>query len=138
MAEEVATKKPVRSKKAAAGAPAEPTAAETVAPLAEQPAPAKMTAKAAKRARAALTVDEKLIKKYRSHEKDTGSAEVQIAQLTRDINSLAKHLLEHKKDHDSRRGLLKMVARRRRLLTSLRSADRPQYEQLIADLGLRK
>lgn len=79
-----------------------------------------------------------MVVKYQTHEGDTGSLEVQVVLLTRDVVKLAKHLDEHKHDFDSRRGLLKMVARRRRLLTSLRSSDPAKYAELIADLGLRK
>lgn len=79
-----------------------------------------------------------LLSKYRAHEEDTGSTEVQVALLTERINSLIDHLREHKKDHDSRRGLLVMVGKRRRLLNYLRKESLPRYQQLIADLGLRK
>lgn len=79
-----------------------------------------------------------LIEKYRSHETDTGSTEVQIALLTERIQSLADHLKEHKKDHDSRRGLLMMVGKRRRLLNYLRKESTDGYQKLIQDLGLRK
>lgn len=78
------------------------------------------------------------VAKYKTHAKDTGSIGVQIAGLTENINTLSGHLQMHKKDFDSRRGLLKMVARRRRLLTALQSTDENSYQQLIADLGLRK
>ena len=79
-----------------------------------------------------------LIKKYQSHKEDTGSTEVQIAILTKKISELTKHLKEHSKDFDSRRGLLMMVGKRRRLLNYLKSAKDEKYEKLIADLGLRK
>lgn len=79
-----------------------------------------------------------LLSKYRAHEDDTGSTEVQVALLTERITSLIDHLREHKKDHDSRRGLLVMVGKRRRLLNYLRKESLPRYQQLIADLGLRK
>jgi small subunit ribosomal protein S15 len=69
---------------------------------------------------------------------DTGSAEVQVALLTERINHLTEHLREHKKDHHSRRGLLKMVGKRRRLLDYLRNRDLEGYRKLIADLGLRR
>jgi len=79
-----------------------------------------------------------LIKKYQSHKDDTGSTEVQIAVLTKKVSELTKHLKEHKKDFDSRRGLLMMVGKRRRLLNYLKKSDEGKYEKLIADLGLRK
>ena len=79
-----------------------------------------------------------LIEKYKSHKEDTGSTEVQIAVMTKKISDLTKHLKEHKKDFDSRRGLLMMVGKRRRLLNYLKKTDEAKYVQLIADLGLRK
>lgn len=79
-----------------------------------------------------------LIEKYQANKKDTGSIGVQIALLTEKINDLVSHLQTHKKDHDSRRGLLMMVGKRRRLLNYLRKHDQKTYEKLIADLGLRK
>ncbi len=75
---------------------------------------------------------------YATHEGDTGSPEVQIAVLTHRINELNDHLKTHKKDHHSRRGLLKMVGRRRNLLTYLKNKDLQRYRDLIAKLGLRK
>jgi len=74
----------------------------------------------------------------RLHEKDTGSADVQIALLTKRINDLTEHLKIHKKDHSSRRGLLKMVATRRSLLDYLKRTAAERYTQVIAKLGLRK
>ena len=79
-----------------------------------------------------------IIKEYRVHETDTGSPEVQIAVLTAEINAVNEHLRTHKKDHHSRRGLLKMVGRRRNLLTYLKNKDLNRYKELIARLGLRK
>ncbi len=79
-----------------------------------------------------------IISKYRLNEKDTGSPEVQIALLTERINSLTEHLETHKKDHHSRRGLLKMVGQRRRLLGYLKDKDKKRYEKIIQELGLRK
>ena len=79
---------------------------------------------------------QKLIANYREHEKDTGSAGVQIALLTERINQLTGHFKQHKKDHHSRRGLLRMVGRRRRLLDYLKKTDTKQYEDLINKLGL--
>lgn len=75
---------------------------------------------------------------YRIHEKDTGSPEVQIALLTKRINELNEHLKGHKKDHSSRRGLLKMVGKRNALLKYLTKEDRTRYQQIISRLGLRK
>ncbi|HJB25511.1 MAG TPA: 30S ribosomal protein S15 [Firmicutes bacterium] len=73
-----------------------------------------------------------------THEGDTGSPEVQIAILTKRINDLTEHLKIHKKDHHSRRGLLKMVGRRRNLLNYLMKVDIERYRAIIAKLGLRK
>ena len=81
---------------------------------------------------------EEIISKFRIHERDTGSPEVQIALLTKRIEFLNQHLQIHKKDHTSRRGLLKMVGRRRRLLEYLRNKDYERYRNLIEKLGLRK
>jgi small subunit ribosomal protein S15 len=81
---------------------------------------------------------QKIISKYRQHESDTGSPEVQIALLTGRIEYLTKHLQTHRKDHHSRRGLLKMVGQRRRLLNYLRAKDIERYRALIADLGIRR
>ncbi|HEY9383998.1 MAG TPA: 30S ribosomal protein S15 [Gemmatimonadales bacterium] len=75
--------------------------------------------------------------KYRLHDEDTGSARLQVALLTERINSLTDHFRTHVKDHHSRRGLLKMVGTRRRLLTYLRNADLETYRALIQELGLR-
>lgn len=79
-----------------------------------------------------------IITEYQTHEGDTGSPEVQIAILTNRINHLNEHLKVHKKDHHSRRGLLKMVGQRRNLLNYLKSKDIERYRALIARLGLRK
>lgn len=81
---------------------------------------------------------QEIIKEFGRHEGDTGSPEVQIALLTERINSLTAHLRTHKKDHHSRRGLLKMVGRRRNLLAYLKDRDLEGYRALIAKLGLRK
>ena len=78
-----------------------------------------------------------VIARYQVAEKDTGSARVQVALLTERINSLTDHFRNHPKDHHGRRGLLKMVGARRRLLTYLRQTDLQTYRSLIADLGLR-
>ena len=75
---------------------------------------------------------------FKTHDKDTGSPEVQIALLTRRITELTEHLKTHKKDHSSRRGLLKMVGRRNDLLKYLTRVDRTRYQQIISRLGLRK
>lgn len=79
-----------------------------------------------------------IIDKFKAHEGDTGSPEVQIAILTFRINDLNEHLKMHKKDHHSRRGLLKMVGQRRNLLAYLKNKDIERYRTLIAELGLRK
>lgn len=87
-----------------------------------------------------LTAEQKqaLIEKYRVHENDTGSPEVQIAILTERINYLTEHLKEHKKDHHSRRGLLKMVGQRRGLLNYLRDSELERYRTILEKLNLRK
>jgi small subunit ribosomal protein S15 len=79
-----------------------------------------------------------LLKKYRTHEKDSGSAQIQIILLTEEINNLVKHLKKHKKDFDSKVGLLKMVGKRRRLLNYLQKTNKKIYDSLIVDLKLRK
>ncbi len=81
---------------------------------------------------------QQLVQEYRQHEEDTGSPEVQIALLTERITELTDHLKTHKKDHASRRGLLKMVGRRSSLLKYLTGVDRGRYQNVIARLGLRK
>lgn len=81
---------------------------------------------------------QQLIEKYRLHDGDTGSPEVQIAILTERINYLTEHLKEHKKDHHSRRGLLKMVGQRRGLLNYLRDNDIARYRTILEKLNLRK
>lgn len=78
------------------------------------------------------------VTKYQAHATDTGSTSVQIARLSEHILELTNHLKEHKKDFDSRSGLLKMVGRRRRLLNYLASTEPQAYTELIKDLGLRK
>ena len=87
-----------------------------------------------------LTVEKKteLIGTYRTHETDTGSPEVQIAILSAKISYLTEHFKIHAKDHHSRRGLLKMVGRRRRLLDYLKEKDVTRYRTIIASLGIRK
>jgi small subunit ribosomal protein S15 len=80
----------------------------------------------------------KIVSDYRTHQGDTGSPEVQIALLTTRITELTEHLRTHKKDHSSRRGLLKMVSRRNHLLKYLTRTDRARYLQIIQKLGLRK
>jgi len=82
-------------------------------------------------------VKEEIIKKYQVHDTDRGSAAVQVAILTARINDLRTHFDSNKKDHHSRRGLLKMVGKRRRLLNYLKRTDDERYRGLIADLGLR-
>ena len=79
-----------------------------------------------------------IIESYRRDEKDTGSPEVQIAILTERINELTEHLKEHPKDNHSRRGLLKMVGKRRNLLNYLVKKDVQRYRDIVAKLGLRK
>ena len=81
---------------------------------------------------------QKSFDKFGKHEKDTGSPEVQIAMLTERINGLTEHLRTHAKDHYSRRGLLKLVGRRRRFLNYLQKKDLEGYRALIKELGLRR
>ena len=81
---------------------------------------------------------QQIIKDYQLKEGDTGSPEVQIAILTKRINDLNEHLKVHKKDHHSRRGLLKMVGHRRNLLAYLQKVDIERYRSIIARLGIRK
>ena len=87
-----------------------------------------------------ITAEEKtqILSEHKIHEKDTGSPEVQIALLTKRITELTEHLRTHKKDHSSRRGLLKMVSKRNALLKYLTREDRTRYQQIIGRLGLRK
>ena len=84
-------------------------------------------------ARKRVTIDQ-----YRQHEEDTGSPEVQVALLTHNINSLQEHFRDHHKDHHSRRGLIRMVNQRRKLLDYLKSKDSARYTTLIQRLGLRR
>ncbi|HHV19557.1 MAG TPA: 30S ribosomal protein S15 [Thermoanaerobacterales bacterium] len=79
-----------------------------------------------------------IISEFRIHDNDTGSPEVQVAMLTQRINQLTEHLKQHKKDHHSRRGLLKMVGKRRALLNYLKEKDLERYKNLIEKLELRK
>lgn len=79
----------------------------------------------------------KIIEEYRVHEKDTGSPEVQIAVLTERIRNLSEHFKSHKKDHHSRRGLLKLVSTRKRLLNYLQKTEIERYRAVIKRLGLR-
>jgi small subunit ribosomal protein S15 len=87
-----------------------------------------------------LTVERKreIVERFGKDDRDTGSTEVQVALLTERINDLTEHLREHKKDHHSRRGLLMLVGRRRRLLNYLRDSDLDRYRTLIGELGLRR
>jgi small subunit ribosomal protein S15 len=80
---------------------------------------------------------EKIIEKFKTHEGDTGSPEVQIAILTAEIEELTKHLEKHKKDFSSRRGLLRKVSERRRLLRYLKSESEKRYEELVSKLKLK-
>ena len=83
-------------------------------------------------------VKETLIKEYATKEGDTGSPEVQVAILTSRITTLTEHFKTHKKDNHSRRGLLKMVSQRRKLLDYVKSRDEPRYQSLIGRLGMRR
>jgi small subunit ribosomal protein S15 len=126
------------SKKTAVAAVPKPKKAEAVAVpevTAEAPVVKKPTSKVAAKKAASRS---KVIQKYQSHSNDTGSTDVQVAVLTEKINALTKHLQEHKKDHDSRMGLLKMIGQRRSLLNYLEKKSIERYKKLIASLGLRK
>ena len=83
-------------------------------------------------------VKKEIIDRFKLHDKDTGSPEVQVAILSNRINYLTEHFKTHKKDHHSRRGLLKLVGQRRRLLNYLRKMDVQRYQNVIKELGLRK
>jgi small subunit ribosomal protein S15 len=87
-----------------------------------------------------LTPEEKnkIIEKYKIHKADTGSAEIQIALLTEEIKELVLHLKSHPKDFHSKRGLLKMVARRRKFLNHLKEEDSKRYKNIIKQIGLKK
>ena len=87
-----------------------------------------------------LTKEKKaeLVSRFGSNDSDTGSASVQVALLTERINELTEHLRSHPKDHHSRRGLLMLVGKRRRLLRYLESSDLDQYRSLVGELGLRR
>jgi len=81
---------------------------------------------------------ENIIGQYKLHDGDTGSPEVQIALISERLNDLNMHFQIHKKDHHSRRGLLKLVGQRRKLLSYLKAADKERYDKLVKQLGLRK
>ena len=83
-------------------------------------------------------VKEKIVSDYKTHGTDTGSSQVQVALLTQRINELTEHFRTHKKDNNSRRGLLKMVSRRRKLLDYLKRSDINEYHEIINKLGLRR
>ena len=83
-------------------------------------------------------VKEKIVSEYQTHGKDTGSSQVQIALLTQRINELTEHFKVHKKDNHSRRGFLKLVSRRRKLLDYLKRRNIDQYHEIINRLGLRR
>ncbi len=86
----------------------------------------------------AADMKKKVVEDYRNDDKDTGSPEVQVALLTYNINSLQEHFRAHAKDHHSRRGLIRMINRRRKLLDYLKDRDQQRYASLIARLGLRR
>jgi len=86
----------------------------------------------------ATEVKQKLVKDYATHKSDTGSSQVQIALLTQRINELTEHFKIHRKDNNSRRGLLQMVSRRRKLLDYLKRRDINEYHEIVKKLGLRR
>jgi len=113
--------------------------AELVEPvIAAEPVVEPVAKPAKKAAPKASGKTARVIKKYQAHDNDTGSTDVQVAVLTEKINALTKHLQGHKKDHDSRMGLLKMIGQRRSLLNYLEKKSNERYKKLIAQLGLRK
>ncbi len=81
---------------------------------------------------------QKIIKEHQAHEKDTGSSEIQVALLTKQITELIEHLKHHPKDHHSRRGLLKMVGKRKKFLDYLKKTNSKSYSALVKKLGLKK
>ena len=83
-------------------------------------------------------IKQAIIEKYKTHKSDTGSPEVQIALLSEEITSLLEHLKEHRKDLHSKRGLLKMISERRKLLKYLKTKDEKRYKDLIKKVGLKK
>lgn len=83
-------------------------------------------------------IKQKIISKHAAREGDTGSAEVQIALFTEEIEALSRHLKKHAKDNSSRRGLLKMVSKRKRLLDYLKKEDEKRYNKIVKELGLKK
>ncbi|MCX7959117.1 MAG: 30S ribosomal protein S15 [Deltaproteobacteria bacterium] len=85
-----------------------------------------------------LRLKKEIIEKYRTHERDTGSPEVQVALLTERIKNLTEHFKVHTKDFHSRRGLIKLVSKRRKLLDYLKLKDFNRYQKVITDLGIRK
>ncbi|MBM3718529.1 MAG: 30S ribosomal protein S15 [Actinobacteria bacterium] len=103
-------------------------------PAADRPRPAPSEA----RTRPSQMTKNETIAAYKQHGTDTGSPDVQIALLTDRINHLTEHLKEHPKDHHSRRGLLMLVGRRRRMLDYVRARDIARYRELVAQLGLRR
>ena len=80
----------------------------------------------------------RIVKKHQTHDSDTGSPEVQIAILSKRIDELSEHLKDHKKDNHSRRGLLRMVNKRRKLLSYLKREDEPRYDKIVKSLKLKK
>jgi small subunit ribosomal protein S15 len=91
-----------------------------------------------KKTMSTTVVKPEIIAQYKTHDKDTGSSEVQVALLTARINHLTEHLRTHRKDFHSRRGLLQMASRRRKLLDYLKKHDLPKYSELLQKLNLRK
>lgn len=136
VATKVETKKTKVAKKVEAPKVDKVVAAENVEAIEAAPKkPAKPMAKASGKGAAKKAAT---IKKFQSHDSDTGSTEVQVAVLTEKINSLSKHLNSHKKDVDSRMGLLRMISQRRSLLMYLEKRNGERYKKLIGSLGLRK
>lgn len=136
----MATKKPASKTTKKTTAIAKKSAAKSTA-LTKKSAATKAVVKAQPTSKALVAAPVKasdLIATYQAHKNDTGSTTVQIAGVSQQIAELQKHLKKHAKDHDSRRGLLIMVGKRRKLLNYLKRSDAGTYQKLIADLKLRK
>lgn len=103
-----------------------------------EPSPAPYSRESNYKTMSTAVVKPEIIQQYKIHEKDTGSSEVQIALLTARINHLTEHLRTHRKDFHSRRGLLQMASRRRKLLDYLKRTNLPKYNELLQKLNLRK
>ena len=127
-----------KSKKATTAQKKNSAAKKTTAKKGGKKTAAKKSAPQQTNAKVAAKPKKDVIKSFQQHQKDTGSPKVQVALLTSRINSLTAHLQEHKKDNHSRRGLILMVGKRRRLLRYINSKDKDIYEKITKDLKIRK